>query len=79
MERNLSPTYLRKANQLLSQLPGELPQLLQANAEQLPYADETFDVATSIFLFHELPGKARQNVINEATPNFEARRGGCHL
>ena len=64
---DLSPAYLRKANQQLSQLPGELPQLLQANAENLPYADEAFDIVTSVFLFHELPGEARQNVINEAT------------
>ena len=63
---DLSPTYLRKANQLLIDLPGELPQLLQANAESLPYADATFDIATSVFLFHELPGEARQNVIDEA-------------
>ena len=62
---DLSPAYLRKANQLLSELPGELPQLLQANAETLPYADDTFDIVTSVFLFHELPGEARQNVINE--------------
>ncbi|MEM8715501.1 MAG: class I SAM-dependent methyltransferase [Cyanobacteria bacterium P01_G01_bin.4] len=63
---DLSPAYLRKANQLLSELPGELPQLLQANAEELPFADEAFDIVTSVFLFHELPGEARQNVINEA-------------
>ena len=63
---DLSPAYLRKANQLLSQLSGELPQLLQANAENLPYADGAFDIVTSVFLFHELPGDARQNVINEA-------------
>ena len=30
---DLSEAYLRKANQLLSEDPGELPQLLQANAE----------------------------------------------
>ncbi|MGK7913238.1 MAG: class I SAM-dependent methyltransferase [Synechococcus sp.] len=63
---DLSPAYLRKANQLLSELSGELPQLLQANAEELPYADKAFDIVTSVFLFHELPGEARQNVINEA-------------
>jgi ubiquinone/menaquinone biosynthesis C-methylase UbiE len=64
---DLSPAYLRKANQLLSEWPGELPQLLQANAEQLPYTDATFDVVTCVFLFHELPGGARQNVINETS------------
>jgi ubiquinone/menaquinone biosynthesis C-methylase UbiE len=62
---DLSPTYLRKANQLLSQIPGELPQLLQANAESLPYRDNFFHATTCVFLFHELPPQARQAVINE--------------
>lgn len=63
---DLSPAYLRKANQLLSQNPGELPQLLQANAESLPYLDNYFHALTNVFLFHELPGSARQQVIEEA-------------
>jgi ubiquinone/menaquinone biosynthesis C-methylase UbiE len=62
---DLSPAYLRKANQLLSENPGELPQLLQANAEALPYADEYFHGVSSVFLFHELPAPARQNVIDQ--------------
>jgi ubiquinone/menaquinone biosynthesis C-methylase UbiE len=62
---DLSPAYLRKANQLLSEIPGELPQLLQANAEELPYLDNYFHGITSVFLFHELPPQARQNVIEE--------------
>jgi ubiquinone/menaquinone biosynthesis C-methylase UbiE len=63
---DLSPAYLRKANQLLSERPGELPQLLQANGENLPYQDNAFHGVTSVFLFHELPSQARQNVIDEA-------------
>jgi ubiquinone/menaquinone biosynthesis C-methylase UbiE len=71
---DLSPAYLRKANQLLSQrLPlggtakqsGELPQLMQANAEELPYQDNFFHGLTCVFLFHELPAEARQQVIQE--------------
>ncbi|MEN9232043.1 MAG: class I SAM-dependent methyltransferase [Thermostichus sp. DG02_5_bins_236] len=62
---DLSAAYLRKANQLLQQLPEELPQLLRANGEAMPYGDATFDAVTSVFLFHELPGSARQNVMNE--------------
>ena len=62
---DLSPAYLRKANQLLSENPGELPQLLQANAEELPYLDNYFHGVTSVFLFHELPAVARQRVIEE--------------
>jgi ubiquinone/menaquinone biosynthesis C-methylase UbiE len=63
---DLSPAYLRKANELLSQIAGELPQLLQANAEELPYLDNYFHAVTSVFLFHELPASARQQVIEQS-------------
>ncbi|WP_017302852.1 class I SAM-dependent methyltransferase [Spirulina subsalsa] len=63
---DLSPAYLRRANQLLSQFPGELPQLVQGKGEELPYLDQYFHAVTSVFLFHELPGKIRQQVIEEA-------------
>lgn len=62
---DLSPAYLRKANQILSENPGELPQLLQANAEELPYLDNYFHALTSVFLFHELPAAVRQTVIEQ--------------
>lgn len=62
---DLSPAYLRKANQLLSESLGELPQLIQANAEELPYQDNYFHGLTNVFLFHELPPEARQQVIAE--------------
>lgn len=62
---DLSPAYLRKANQRLSQIPGELPQLIQANAEALPYQDNYFHGLTCVFLFHELPHAVRQQVIHE--------------
>lgn len=62
---DLSPAYLRKANQVLGELPGELPQLLQAPAEALPFTDHYFDVTTNVFLFHELPQAVRQAVIAE--------------
>ncbi len=62
---DLSPAYLRKANQELSQIPGELPQLLQANAEKLPYLDNYFHAVTCVFTFHELPSAARQQVMEE--------------
>ncbi|AKG24227.1 class I SAM-dependent methyltransferase [Calothrix sp. 336/3] len=63
---DLSPAYLRKANELLSQIPGELPQLLQANGEELPFLDDYFHAVTCVFLFHELPPSARQRVIEQA-------------
>jgi ubiquinone/menaquinone biosynthesis C-methylase UbiE len=62
---DLSPAYLRKANELLSQIPGELPQLLQANAEELPYSNNYFHAVTSVFMFHELPAAVRQTVIEQ--------------
>jgi len=63
---DLSPAYLRKANAWLSELPGELPQLCQANMEELPYCDEYFHAVSCVFTFHELPGVARQNAIDSA-------------
>ncbi|NJN30720.1 MAG: class I SAM-dependent methyltransferase [Synechococcales cyanobacterium RM1_1_8] len=63
---DLSGAYLRKANELLSQEPNELPQLVEANAEALPYQDNYFHGTSCVFLFHELPGPVRQRVIQEA-------------
>lgn len=62
---DLSSAYLRKANELLSQIPGELPQLVQGNVEELPYRDNYFHGTTCVFLFHELPAAVRQTVIEE--------------
>ncbi|MEX0589308.1 MAG: methyltransferase domain-containing protein [Cyanobium sp.] len=63
---DLSSAYLRQANKWLSQIPGELPQLVQGNGETMPFAEATFQGLTCVFLMHELPGEARQNVIDEA-------------
>ena len=64
---DLSPAYIRKAHENLSDSKGLIPaQLIQANGEELPFVDEFFEATTSTFLFHELPAQARQNVINEA-------------
>ncbi len=62
---DLSPAYLRKASQALSQIPGELPQLIQGNIEELPYTDNYFHAITCIFTFHELPPAVRQRAIAE--------------
>ena len=63
---DLSSAYLRQANRWLAPRPGELPQLVQGNAEQLPFADGSYQALSCVFLLHELPAKARQNVIDEA-------------
>ncbi len=62
---DLSGAYLRKANEQLADLPGELVQLLQGNIEELPYVDNYFHAVTCVFLFHELPPAARQKAIEE--------------
>jgi ubiquinone/menaquinone biosynthesis C-methylase UbiE len=62
---DLSHAYLRKASQLLAQ-DGQLTQLVQGKGEELPYRDHYFHGITCVFLFHELPGPVRQQVINEA-------------
>jgi ubiquinone/menaquinone biosynthesis C-methylase UbiE len=62
---DLSASYLRQANRWLSQLPSELPQLVQGNGEAMPFAAGSMQAITCVFLLHELPGEARQNVIND--------------
>ncbi|MEN9541039.1 MAG: hypothetical protein RLZZ459_1130, partial [Cyanobacteriota bacterium] len=62
---DLSPAYLRQANRWLSQLPSELPQLVQGNGEAMPFAAGSMQAITCVFLLHELPAAARQNVIND--------------
>lgn len=63
---DLSSAYLRQANRWLSQLNGELAQLVQGNGEAMPFADGCFQAVSCVFLLHELPAQARQNVIDEA-------------
>jgi ubiquinone/menaquinone biosynthesis C-methylase UbiE len=60
---DLSPFYVRRARSRLADV-AELT-LAVENAEALPYADATFDVVTSVYLFHELPRNARRRVIAE--------------
>ena len=38
---------------------------LAENAEDMPLGDETFDMVTCTYLFHELPRDARRNVLRE--------------
>jgi ubiquinone/menaquinone biosynthesis C-methylase UbiE len=40
-------------------------ELHAANAESLPFDAASFDAVTSVFLFHELPLRARKNVLAE--------------
>jgi ubiquinone/menaquinone biosynthesis C-methylase UbiE len=38
---------------------------LQANAEKLPFEDNSFDIVSSVYLFHELPRNTRKTVLSE--------------
>jgi len=60
---DLSLPYLSEAHRFLA--GRRCVELLQANAESLPFADESQDVVTCIFLFHELPAEVRRRVAGE--------------
>ncbi len=60
---DLSPFYLHHAGRRLAHVQNL--SLVSENAEQMPLADASFDVVTSVFLFHELPARARRNVLAE--------------
>ena len=63
---DLSDAYLRQANRWLNNAQSSLVQLIRANGESLPLANRCLQGVTCVFLLHELPGEARQNVVNEA-------------
>lgn len=60
---DLSPAYAQVARKRLAHV-AELAIGVE-NAEAMPFADGAFDIATSVYLFHELPRNARRNVIRE--------------
>jgi len=60
---DLSQSYLDEAAKHLKKYTGV--KTLQANAEQMPIADGSQDVVTSIFLFHELPPEIRKIIAGE--------------
>ncbi len=60
---DLSNAYLKQASKSLSAKNNELPQLIRGNAEDLPFAKDTMQGVTCVFLLHELPQKARENVL----------------
>ena len=78
---DLSPFYLEKARQHdqywmdyrgeealkenLIHMDIKPAKFVQANAESLPFPDNSFDAVTCVYLFHELPENARLNAISE--------------
>lgn len=59
---DLSPFYIERAKSLLT--AKGIP-LSTGNAEALELADQSFEILTSVFLFHELPERARRNALAE--------------
>jgi ubiquinone/menaquinone biosynthesis C-methylase UbiE len=60
---DLSRPYLEKASVCLA--PWSWAHLIEAAAEQLPFADRSFALVTCVYLFHELPRKVRFRVASE--------------
>jgi ubiquinone/menaquinone biosynthesis C-methylase UbiE len=60
---DLSEAYLAEARQHLR--PYRDVGLNCANAESMPFPDASFDVVTSIYLFHEIPPEVRRTVAAE--------------
>lgn len=60
---DLSAPYLAEARRNLA--PWSRVDLVEGNAEAMPLPDGAFDAVTAIFLFHELPRKARARVAAE--------------
>jgi ubiquinone/menaquinone biosynthesis C-methylase UbiE len=60
---DLSEPYIRHAKRYLSR--WSRINLLVGNAESIPAPDASFDVVTSIFMFHELPPEVRRAIFGE--------------
>jgi ubiquinone/menaquinone biosynthesis C-methylase UbiE len=60
---DLSSPYLAVARRRLA--AWSRASFVEGNAEALPFADAAFDVVTCVYLFHELPPRARRAVVAE--------------
>lgn len=60
---DLSPAYLGKARARLGAFNNI--DFVQAQAEQTNLHDETYDIITAVYLFHELPPSVRRDVVAE--------------
>ena len=60
---DLSPAYLGKARTTLAGFRNI--DFVEAKAEETGLADESFDIITAIYLFHELPPAIRKEVVSE--------------
>ncbi|NWH09267.1 MAG: methyltransferase domain-containing protein [Alphaproteobacteria bacterium] len=60
---DLSPDYLEAAGRNLA--GWRAVTLKKGAAEEMPFEDGAFDIATSVYLFHELPPKVRRVAVRE--------------
>lgn len=61
---DLSPYYLQEAKKKLQKF--KRINFMKANAEDLPFKNETFDVVYSCYLFHEIPPQVRRKIMSES-------------
>ena len=62
---DLSGSYLKEASRYISDLDGDLIELIKSNAEDLPFQDNSLQAISCVYLFHELPRSIREKVLNE--------------
>ncbi len=62
---DLSGSYLKEASRFISDLDGDLIELVKGNAEKLPFEDNSLQAISCVYLFHELPRPVRENVLKE--------------
>lgn len=60
---DLSPSYTEAARTRLA--PWKQAEIIEDMAEAMPIADNAYDIAVSIYLFHELPPRIRPKVLAE--------------
>jgi len=60
---DLSPFYLREAQQLLA--AHETVKFVESAAEEMPFPDASFDSISCVYMFHELPREVRSKVVAE--------------
>ena len=62
---DLSDSYLKEASRHISDLDGDLIELIKGNAEDLPFEDNSLQAVSCVYLFHELPRTVREIVLKE--------------
>jgi ubiquinone/menaquinone biosynthesis C-methylase UbiE len=60
---DLSPAYAAEARERLA--PWRQVEIVQGAIEQAPFEDASFDAATCVYLFHELPPRVRREAARE--------------